>query len=202
MRLETTATMQRLLNPAYLPNLTHKLVQGTVRSDEHRALDNVLSDVSADTKTEKYERAVLEFTMSNELAEVLSGDIEMTPRILQNEKIKNIGMMGIMRYFISSSKGTGGLVGGKNCTVLEYSKLCATTNDESLRNTTAQFVTIVLLRLKSVGGADAKFEEVLKSNNKHAMKNLVVATARVVNDEIKDIRFSFCGMFIAPSINP
>jgi hypothetical protein len=193
--LGATSSLQKAFNPAYSGATTHKVVQEVVRSDEHRALGGIFSDVSRIDKKEKKERGILEIGMLPELEVLLNTDLDCMSNILQDEKIKNIGLMALLRFFISSSKGDRGLVGGKNAAVLDFSKIFAVP-----RNTPGgrkdEFVSVVFLSLKPVGGANANFEEALEGGGR-LFKNLVVGIAQVKDGSIKNAQFSFCGMFIA-----
>jgi len=193
--LGATSSLQKALDPPYSGAITHKVVQEVVRSDEHRALGGILSNVKPLAKKEKKERGILEISMSPKLEEELVNDLECVSNILQAEKIKNIGLMALYYYFRSSSKGNKGFVGGRNAELLGFSKISAVP-----RNTAGgqkvEYVSVVFLSLKSVGGANVNFEEALEGGGR-VSKNLVVGIAQVKDNLIKNAKFSFCGMSIA-----
>lgn len=184
-----------MLNPKYSGRTTHTLVREVVTSDEHRAICQELSDVSYFAKPKRLEKAVLGISMSEEQEKRLHKDLDWVPMNVQAREISNTGMMAMQRSFVSSSKGEKGLVGGKKAVLLNYSKLCAVPRD-GIAGEKNQFVTIVLMRLDPVGGANANFGAALEGGGR-VKKNLVVGIARVENEAIKDMRLSFCGMMIA-----
>ena len=175
--------------------MTHKVVQEVVRSEENRAIGGILSNVRPFVKQEKKERGILKIEMSAQLEGVLSRDLECLSNILQAEKIKNIGLMALLRFFISSSKGDLGFVGGKNAKVLDFSKISAIPRNIPGEQK-VEFVTAVFLCLKPVGGANANFKEALEGGGR-VLKNLVVGIAQVKDGLITNAKFSFCGMSIA-----
>jgi len=170
-------------------------VQEVVRSDEHRGTGQFLSDVSPFDKKEKFGRGIVKIRMPEQQRLFLDSQLETTPMIIQDLEIRNIAMMALLRYFISSCKGDDGLVGGKKASILDFSKLSAVprTNDGGIKG---ELVTVVFLRLRSVGGANANFKAALEGGGK-VVKNLVVGIARVEDGELKDVRFSFSGMLLA-----
>jgi hypothetical protein len=93
----------------------------------------------------------------------------MTSKSLQDRKIRNLALMALWRYLIASSKGNSGFVGGKYASLLEFSKLSAVPRREDC----GMFVTVIFLRLKPVGGANANFEAELEGRGK--ISNLVGA---------------------------
>lgn len=193
LRLGATATLQRLVNPEYSSNVTHRMTQEIVRSEEQRALNGIVSDLSAFPRIQKCERGALMIEMAEDQAETLSADLELTPKKLQDERMKNIGMMALKRFLVSNTKGKGGLTGGKNSVVLEYSRMCATPSVSTDGDNTV-FETVVFVCLQSAGGADANFRALLEKESWPVKKNLVVATARIVKGAILDTRFSFTGI--------
>jgi hypothetical protein len=101
--------------------------------------------------------------MSELQDKVLDEELFMTSKRLQDRKIRNLALMALWRYLIESRKGNSGFVGGKCASLLEFSKLSATPRRED----GGLFVTVVFLRLKPVGGANANFEAVLEGGGKY-----------------------------------
>lgn len=171
------------------------MTKEVVRSDEHRAIGGILSDVSPFTKPAKHERGILHIGMSELQEKCLDEELVMTSKSLQDRKIRNIALMALWRYLIASSKGNSGLVGGKCASLLEFSKLSAVPRRED----GGMFVTVVFLRLKPVGGANANFEAALDGGGKIS-KNLVVGIAKVEDGLVSNVRFLFTGKLLA--LNP
>jgi hypothetical protein len=86
-------------------------------------------------------------------------------------------------------------VGGKCASLLEFSKLSAAPRRED----SGMFVTVVFLRLKPVGGANANFEAALEGGEK-VSKNLVVGIVKVEDGVVSNVRFLFTGKLLA--LNP
>lgn len=190
-----TASIQKALKPAYCGPVTHLMTKEVVRADEHRAIGGILSDVSPFSKPAKHERGILDIEMSELQEKCLDEELVMTSKSLQDRKIRNIALMALWRYLIASSKGNSGLVGGKCASLLEFSKLSAVPR----RDDGGMFVTVVFLRLKPVGGANANFEAALDGGGKIS-KNLVVGIAKVEDGLVSNVRFLFTGKLLA--LNP
>jgi hypothetical protein len=171
------------------------MTKEVVRADEHRAIGGILSDVSPFSKPAKHERGILDIEMSELQEKCLDEELVMTSKSLQDRKIRNIALMALWRYLIASSKGNSGLVGGKCASLLEFSKLSAVPR----RDDGGMFVTVVFLRLKPVGGANANFEAALDGGGEIS-KNLVVGIAKVEDGLVSNVRFLFTGKLLA--LNP
>jgi hypothetical protein len=179
--------MQRALNPDYSGNQTHVDIQDIVRSDEHRSLGALLSDVSPIERIIKSDRGFVRLQMATDQEREMENEVFCISRSLQSERIMNIGLMGIYRYFVSRCKGEAGLTGGKRNTLLEYNKLCAVPKKE--------YLTIIFLVLEPVGGADLDFAEALDSGAP-VKKTLVVGYAWLDKGVIRDVRYCFSGILI------
>jgi hypothetical protein len=170
-----------------------------VGSHENQALSHILSDVSPFQTREKMERAMVNIEIEDkDQEEKLNMDMDISNKTLQHEKLKNIGMMALYRFFVSTCKGNNGLVGGKNHVVLDFSRKCAIPRGAFAKDK-SEFVQVVLLSMKPVpGGPMAEFRTMLVEESKPCMKNLVVGIARVVRGQIVDVRYSLCGMCLLP----
>lgn len=161
-------------------------------SDEHRALGTIFSGVSDFSKLDKFERGAVVVKLKIEQMRIMEREMACTSDVLQNQRIKNIAMMALWRYFVSSCKGADGLVGGKRSSLLEYSMLCAMPRAPVPINENSEFVTVVFLRLTPIdGGPIADFKSTLMKDTRPVKMNQVLATARVVRGVIKDVRFSY-----------
>jgi hypothetical protein len=197
LRPGSTESVRKLVDPPYLGKTSLDCIQTIIESDEHRALGEILSDVSNFEKVLKCEKAVLEIGMEPEQESRLKSELKSTSNLAQSDEIKNIGMMALLHFFRSQSKGTGGLVGGKNSKLLDFSKLHANHN---ARGVGSDYETVIFMHLEFVDKSEADITSALKRKDP-IPKNLIVATARIENGAIVDAHFSFSGMFIARPIS-
>jgi hypothetical protein len=171
----TTASLQLLINPPYIPSTTWKRVQEIVSSYELRALDTFIADVSPFDKKMKMERKEVGFRFIEEVTEKESNlRLKWIPKVIQNNRLINVGMMWIMGDLRRGSKGAGGFVGG-NMNVLLTS---------SLREH-PKYETVILMSLKQSPVNESM--SYLLNTHQPIYKKLVVGIARFEGEDIVDL---------------
>jgi hypothetical protein len=180
-----TPVIQRLINPPYIPSKSYSRTRDIARSSEMRSLDTVIAGVSPFDKYQKSERAVVEFELIDEGARNdLLTEFTWIPRVVQNSRLLNIGMLYLMSLLRQGCKGTEGFVGGNMNLLLNSLKLH--------QKDSSKYEVVIILCLKQVPVKES-FEKLMLDNDP-ILKNIAVGLARIDRDEVRDLVLIANGM--------
>jgi hypothetical protein len=165
------------VNFPYSPKISHLRDKNIFQSMEIKASNQFVADISQFPKSPKKKKAILDISFKEEHDDTfMTRQFEWIPKLIQHNKMVNIGMIFIMDMMRARCKGKKGLLGGNMNVLIESAKRSRKT-----------FEVIVFLSLKYMPVEESTLSYL--ENHEPVLKNLAVGLAEIVGDKIKNVIF-------------